>query len=172
MAQSLPTHALLSLQSVLRQVMACEGGRAADPVIVADPAAFEAAVERHRLAVVLAPYAERLGLPPDTTAILARQARQTQMAAMPLIALAREAMAALASAGVPVLLFKGPALAVQTTGQDTNRGSGDLDLFVASGDLAEARTALESIGFRQPPDCFPESWNRSGGATPAGRPMN
>lgn len=164
MDQSLPTEALLSLLSALRQAMALECGRAADLVDVGDQAAFEAAVVRHRLAVVLAPHAERLGFPPDTTAVVRREARHAQMAAMTLIALAREAMEVLAAAGVPVLVIKGPALAVQTTGQDTLRGSGDLDLFVAPGDLARARKALEAIGFRQAPGLFPQQlesfWGR------------
>jgi hypothetical protein len=71
---------------------------------------------------------------------------------------------ALHSAGLRALVLKGPALAVQTTGQPWSRGGGDLDVLVAPEDLPAAVALLGGLGFQSPPGSFPRQltafWGR------------
>lgn len=129
-----------------------------------DPEAVLSAVRRHRLAIALAPHAEGFGWPAETAALLRREARLQQLAALPLIATALEVWAALEAAGLRALLLKGPALAQQTTGQAWSRGEGDVDLLVAPADLPAAVAVLADLGFHSPPGLFPRElrsfWGR------------
>ena len=91
-------------------------------------------MRRHRLAVLLAPHAGALGLPTETAAQVVQESLHQQRLALPLIALALELLPALERSGLRALLLKGPALAVQTTGQGSGRDGCDLDLLVPPGD--------------------------------------
>jgi len=112
-----------ALLQALRQVWAPEATTPPTPVPLEDPAALLKAARRHRLTIALAPHAEALGWPAETAAALRQEARQQQRAALRLIATALEVIPALQAAGLRVLLLKGPALAMQTTGQPWNRGA-------------------------------------------------
>ena len=153
-----------ALLRALRQVWAPEAAAPTIPVALEDPAALLKAVRRHGLAIVLAPHAEALGWPLETAAALRQEARQRQLAALRLIATAQEVIPALQAAGLRVLLLKGPALALQTTGQPWNRGGGDLDLLIAPDTLPQAMEVLERLGFLSPPGLFPRNltafWGR------------
>lgn len=123
-----------------------------------------AAVRRHRLALVLAPAAAALAWPPAAVEALRQEARSQQRAALALIAATLEVISALEAAGLRALLLKGPALALQTTGQPWSRGGGDIDVLVAPADLPRAVAVLEGLGFAQPPGQFPRDlasfWGR------------
>jgi hypothetical protein len=80
------------------------------------------------------------------------------------VAGAIEVLEALATAGVRALLLKGPALALQTTGDATARGCGDLDVLVDPCRLMRAIETLEGLGFRRLPGMAPmdlaSTWGR------------
>lgn len=59
-----------------------------------------------------------------------------------------EALRALESAAVPVVVLKGPVLGERLYSDPRMRLSADLDLLIACNDLARATQALETIGFR------------------------
>ena len=58
--------------------------------------------------------------------------------------------------GIPVLAYKGPALAIQAYGEPTLRRFGDLDLVVEPTALDGAVAALGELGFRAEPFGSPE----------------
>ena len=129
-----------------------------------DPQALWAAIRRHRLEIVLAPWHDRLGWPQPLPQELVERARHQRLAALPLLAGAIEVLEALAVARVRALLIKGPALALQTTGDATARGRGDLDVLVDPCQLQLAIVTLEGLGFRRLPGMAPldlsSSWGR------------
>ena len=153
-----------ALLKALHQVLNPQAAALASALADGDPALFLRAVRRHRLAVLLAPHAGALGLPPETAAQVVQESLRQQRMALPLIALALELLPALERSGLRALLLKGPALAVQTTGQGWGRGGGDLDLLVAPGDAPAAVAVLEQLGFSSPPGMFPRQlrsvWGR------------
>lgn len=129
-----------------------------------DPELLLQAVRRHRLALVLISSGGVHSWSTDTLAALREEARQQQRAALALIADTLEVVAALQSSGLRALLLKGPALALQTTGQPWSRGSGDIDVLVAPADLPRALAVFQELGFCQPPGQFPRNlatfWGR------------
>lgn len=75
------------------------------------------------------------------------------------VELAMEAVrlhALLRASGIPSLLVKGPALAVQLYGQAAARSSCDIDLLVRPGSFGDARRILDEAGYQMatasPPD--------------------
>jgi len=176
--------ALAQLRQVLAAVLAWESGRL-DPAspsrdapsdnqafpfavprsaLVVDPQALLAEVRRHRLEIVLAPWYERLGWPQRMSRELQERARHQRLAALPLLAGAIEVQEALTAQRVRSLLVKGPALALQTTGDATARGRGDLDVLVDPGQLSTAIASLEDLGFERLPGMSPRDlgsrWGR------------
>ena len=153
-----------ALHQVLHPVVSPQASPPASALAHLDQELALGAVRRHRLAIVLAPHAAALGLPPPMAAQLAQQGRHQQRLALPLIALALELLPALERSGLRALLLKGPALAVQTTGQAWGRGGGDLDLLVAPGDVPAAVAVLKGLGFSSLPGMFPRDlssfWGR------------
>lgn len=165
------------LRQGLQEVLAWESGRL-DPssqfsqaqpggdrsAMAVDPQALWAAIRRHRLEIVLAPWHDRLGWPQPLPQELVERARHQRLAALPLLAGAIEVLEALAVARVRALLIKGPALALQTTGDATARGRGDLDVLVDPCQLQLAIVTLEGLGFRRLPGMAPldlsSSWGR------------
>jgi hypothetical protein len=123
--------------------------------LAVDPQDLLAAISRQRLEIVLAPWQDRLGWPVPLTRELVQRARQQRLGALPLVAGAIEVLDALAAVGVRALLLKGPALALQTTGDATARGRGDLDVLVDPCQLIRAIDSLECLGFRRLPGMAP-----------------
>lgn len=160
--------ALPATLHLLRQVILRDGeggtDRAGAPQAEVEPTELLSAIRRHRLEIVLAPYSKTLGLDPAVAHWLQHESHREQLEALALISAALATIRALQSAGLRVLLFKGPALALQTTGKATSRGRGDLDLLVAPADLPAAVEQLERIGYRQHAGCFPRQldsfWGR------------
>ena len=125
------------------------------PAPAVDPHDLWAAIKRQRLEIVLAPWHNRLGWPPSLTQELVQRVRQQRLAALLLVAGAFEVLEALAAVRVRALLLKGPALALQTTGDATARGRGDLDVLVDPCQLMQAIDTLEGLGFRRLPGMAP-----------------
>lgn len=92
-------------------------------------------------------------LPPDLAVLAAplrEEARAVAERALANIAALREVGDRLDAAGVPWLLWKGPALAMQVWGDATRRDSRDLDLVVPPDAFAAARAALAGGGWQVP----------------------
>lgn len=156
------------LIQTLQQVLAWESGRLdrSFPSIGAlpggdrhahgvDPQVLGAAIRRHRLEIVLAPWHDRLGWPQTLLRELVERGRHQRLSALPLLAGAIEVPEALAAARIRALLIKGPALALQSTGDATARGCGDLDVLVDPCQLEPAIVTLEALGFRRLPGMAP-----------------
>jgi len=145
------------LVQALQQIFCAPPAQAAPTQLseAPDPAGLIQAIRRHRLALILLASAPSLGWPADTLAALRQEARQQQRSALPLIADTLEVVAALERSGLRTLLLKGPALALQTSGQPWSRGGGDIDVLVAPADLPRAVAVLEGLGYARPPGQFP-----------------
>ena len=117
---------------------------------------FLAAVQRQRVTEVLADNAAQLAASRQRCAWLADRRRGGATLSMAQVSGLAHVKAAVADAGVRFLSVKGPALAAQTTGDFTARGSGDLDILVAPSAVAAAREALMSHGWR-PRDGQPDN---------------
>jgi hypothetical protein len=120
-----------------------------------DPAVLLAAIQRHRLEICLDSHRQTLALPEQLAEPLHQRALSQRLEAMPIVAAAVETIGLLAERGIRALLFKGPALAVQTTGDLTSRGGGDLDLLVDPQALDPAIEALVCAGFLPVPGYAP-----------------
>lgn len=106
---------------------------------------FVDAVGRHRVAPLVAGVAERLGLTGALADVIQEMADQDRLEAMAAIRTLTEVDDQLA--GIDHLFLKGAALAVQTTGDPTGRGPGDVDVLVAPRDLGAAVDALLGHGW-------------------------
>jgi hypothetical protein len=149
---------LASLYEALRVVMAAEAQRplpAPPDLSGVKGEAFLAAVARHRLEIPLASQQDHLHLPSPVAEAIQERARRQRLAALPLAAAAMEVLGLLERNGVRALVFKGPALALQTCHQITARGGGDLDLLVDPDALALALACLEREGYERVPGFAP-----------------
>jgi len=130
-----------------------------------EPALLQA-ITRHRLEIILEPHLPELGWPDAVVRNLGQAAKQQRLRSLALLAAGIDCSDRLRAEGIRCLLFKGPALALQTTGDHCARGSGDVDLLVDPGSLAEAVAALEAIGFTRLRGNFPHDlrsrWGRYG----------
>lgn len=105
---------------------------------------FAFAAARHRVAGLLAG-CPALRLPPELSGVLAEVARQDRLAAMAHVRSVADVAEALA--GLDHLVFKGAALAIQTTGDLTARGAGDVDVLIDASDLEPTVERLTSGGW-------------------------
>lgn len=139
----------------VRRVRAWVGGalrlEAGDDAVIepdasASPAELVAAVSRHRVVEVLLPHVEALGMPAQVAETLA----DLHEADRPRLMVHRLELARVADllAGFDWLSLKGPALAVQTTGDPAARGSGDIDVVVRPADLESIHGLLTLHGWR------------------------
>jgi hypothetical protein len=115
-----------------------------------------AVIRRHRLECCLQrdPLTERLL--PELAATIRFNARRESLATLALVPLIRELTTRFEEADLPLLVVKGIPLALQTTGQLSGRGSGDVDMLVDPRQLAAAVELLEGAGFRRTPGQFPQ----------------
>jgi hypothetical protein len=120
---------------------------------LADP--FAGAVARHRVAQLLAPYAETLGLAPNISEMLRREQRRSQLEALGNAADTIHVSTVLERAGVAHLVLKGVALAQQTTGSSVARGAGDVDVLVDQRHLSVAVNALVASGMQRDAEFCP-----------------
>lgn len=169
-----PTRAATGrVQALARAALALEdagppGGRPASvrapgapPV---DPADFFAAAARHRVTELLHTHGEALDLrvefgPGLLDALAAVHAEDRRRVAVQLLEIGR-LLDLFARAEVPVLVLKGPALAVQSAGNVTARGYGDIDLFVAPESVEAVHLLLAEQGWqpRRFGSAAPGSW--------------
>jgi hypothetical protein len=124
-----------------------------------------AAAARHRVAGVLAPEAEQLGLPSPAALALRRVASRDAMAAMAVVGTTTGALATIERQGVRCLAVKGAAMAAVQGRPLVARGAGDVDLWVHPRDHAAAAVALQADGWDlRPlsivPDVGPTPWRR------------
>lgn len=134
-----------------RSALLAEAGAEVSPldgdVAALEPADLVTAAVRQRVVELLHGRADALGLPVAVAAAFAR-IRDAGRRRVPLqlleLARIRERLDA---AGVRSLVFKGPALAVQTTGDLGARGFGDLDLLVDPRAVEEVTALLVAHGW-------------------------
>ncbi|HWJ09041.1 MAG TPA: nucleotidyltransferase family protein, partial [Nocardioides sp.] len=139
--------AVSEVRRAVRAALSLESGR--DPgwrwSAATDPDAFVDAVVRHRVEIPLARWAAELALPPAVTAVLTELRDDDRRTAMARIMTIRDVHELLA--GIDHLLLKGTALARQTTGDPTARGSGDIDLLVAPESVGAALDRFLDAGW-------------------------
>ena len=114
------------------------------------------AVSHHRVAGILAPRSDELGVPAD----VAEQFRSLHFAnaanALLLMAKTRDVASLLADVGVRSLAIKGVCLAAVQGRQLSSRGSGDLDVWIAADDITRSVDALVAEASQvHPPDPMP-----------------
>lgn len=140
------------LVTALRNVLAAEAGAPWPtwdlPVPEARWPALVRAVRAQRLSQTLAAAGVASGLPAPVVAELAVSARIQSMRALSLASFTTRAVRILADADVPVLAFKGVTLAVQSAGDLTARGAGDVDLLVPESEVPLAHEVLTTAGWR------------------------
>ncbi|WP_183096216.1 nucleotidyltransferase family protein, partial [Nocardioides stalactiti] len=144
--------AVSQVRRAVRGALLLEGGASAPLWTwrgqVPEPA-FIAAVERHRVGLLLADHVETLDLPEPVRARLRAQRDAERRAALDLIRLTSYVDSLLAD--VPHLHLKGVALATLSTGDPTARGGGDVDVVVDPGRLDDAAAALVADGWKVRP---------------------
>ncbi|MDP3966994.1 MAG: nucleotidyltransferase family protein [Nocardioides sp.] len=142
--------AVQAVRDAVRAALVVEAGGEStwrlDPSVSSED--FQAAVLRHRVVEVLADNAEGLHLTAPLTEWLRTRRQPSSLRAMSLVRELGRIQQVLDGADIRWLAFKGPALAVQTTGDFTARGIGDLDVLVDPSDVAAAVHALEAHGWQ------------------------
>lgn len=96
----------------------------------------------HGLAAEAAAQAEAAGADSDEAQALVRAARLDTIRSMAVLSTAGRVSTILHDAGLRGLCFKGPALALETSGVWSLRGSADADILIAEVDVAAAHEAL------------------------------
>ncbi|MCX6399564.1 MAG: nucleotidyltransferase family protein [Propionibacteriales bacterium] len=150
------------LRTLVQRALDVEEGVPTTPVPLGSVAVADllAAIGRHRVTDVLRTHGDVLGLPVEITRVLdsARQRNRKRLMLQTFETV--RAVKLLNDSGIDVLVFKGQALAVQTTGQADARGAGDIDLLVARDAVADAHRALTSSGWALHPcgRVEPEMW--------------
>ena len=128
-----------------------------------DPAALVAAVVRQRVVELVHAQAEALALPAAVAESIARlRTAARELVPLQLLELAR-VREVLEDAGVRYLVVKGPALAVQTTGDVGARGYGDVDVLVDPRSAGQVVDLLAEHGWRSTvalPDQASWAWRR------------
>ncbi|MDI1290715.1 MAG: nucleotidyltransferase family protein, partial [bacterium] len=106
------------------------------------------ALIRHDLAYAVCSAADSAGstLPPAADVLLRTAARQQALRSISVAATATSVSQLLTDAGVRSIIYKGPALAVQTTGSFVGRGSADVDVLIDGRDTATTDRALRDAG--------------------------
>lgn len=119
-----------------------------------------AAIRRHRVAELLGSQSSGLDLPYELLEPISALRAVSRRALMVQVLETGRLQQALSSAGVASMVIKGPALAVQTTGDPAARGSGDIDLLVDPGDVQSAHRVLLECGWTLRPgyDVKPGTW--------------
>jgi hypothetical protein len=109
------------------------------------------AAVRHRVTDLLHAHAEELALAPrfgdEVVAWLSEAHAEVVRRVAVQVLEARRVLEALDDHGVPALLLKGPALAVQSAGSSAARGFGDIDLFVPPESAEPAFGVLKEHGW-------------------------
>lgn len=150
------------VRTLVRAALAAEEGLPAAPVAfgATAPDHVVPVIQRHRLEPILHAHAAALGLPEQVVGFLdAWRAVARQRTLLQTLETVR-AHDLLVTHGVAALVFKGQALAVQTTGLADARGPGDIDVLVAPETLGEAHRVLIEAGWalREGGRVEPDTW--------------
>lgn len=116
---------------------------------------FVQEVYRHRVTGAVLSAATDIGLTPQTVAALTHLHSQEVLHSLPRQVAAARITRGLRDAGIRSLVYKGVALAQQTTGDAAARGAGDVDILVAPQDLTATHYALLALGATFVPGYFP-----------------
>ena len=116
---------------------------------------FVRAAVRHRVIGIIASHGDVTGLDPAACALLRPAVRAWAMEGMALAGGTARLHRVLDQAGLPHLIHKGAALAVQTTGRAEARGGGDIDVLLDVNDAPAAHRALLAAGWRPRADGTP-----------------
>jgi hypothetical protein len=162
-----PTRAAVErVQALARAALALEAGATGGPPtgVHVDPDDLVAAAVRHRVVDLLFARRDGLALAAELgsdhlAALGAVHAETRRKVALQLLELAR-LLDLFARAEIPVLVLKGPALAIQSAGDAAARGYGDIDLFVAPGSVEASHLLLAEHGWepRRFGSAAPGSW--------------
>jgi hypothetical protein len=117
---------------------------------------FITAVTRHRVSGTIAPVGKLIGLTPESQNQLDCILSQDILGSMRLQSAAAAITDVLTRAGVRSIVYKGVALAAQTTGDPATRGFGDVDILVSPSDFIAAHDALISAGAQLIPGFIPD----------------
>jgi hypothetical protein len=140
------------LLACARSVLAPGGAPDAELLAGVDAERLSALAVRHGMLPLIARFLGSFGAAssPLFGAIRA-QVLEGSRSAMALTAELLAVVRRLEERGIPVMAYKGPALAIQAFGDPTLRRFGDLDLVVEPGALDGAVAALEGLGFTGEP---------------------
>lgn len=118
------------------------------------------AVRRHRVEELVGTHAAQLLVPDAVVDELAANRTGTRHALMVQVLEIARVQGLLDGAGIRSLVFKGPALAVQTTGDPAARGGGDIDLLIPPDQVVSAHRVLTSHGWvlRPGSEVEPGTW--------------
>lgn len=154
--------AVATVRQAVRTGLAYEGGATSaswHPPSGVRPQELVEAVRRHRVLQLLSANRSGINLPLEFWAALEPLRRAEALRSVLQVEQLHRAVEVLQGADVPVLSFKGPALAMITTGDVAARGHGDIDLFVPPDRLADAFRALGGAGWRHAVELpEPTSW--------------
>ncbi|MCZ4500606.1 MAG: hypothetical protein JWQ74_3161 [Marmoricola sp.] len=153
--------AVRRVRAWVRGALVLETGRPWTPEPASeDVADLLAAVQRHRVAELLGSQADGLALPAEIRGPIAEIRAVSRRALMVQVLEIGRLQDLFAEAGLACLAIKGPALAVQTTGDRAARGSGDVDLFVDPLRVEDAHRLLLAHGWSVRPgsEVDPGTW--------------
>jgi hypothetical protein len=148
-----------ALSSVLSRALIYESGLTVTdwPHIPVDKQPdFITAVARHRVSSTIAPVGQFIGLTPESQNKLDYVLSQDILGSMRLQSAAAAITDVLTQAGVRSIVYKGVALAAQTTGDPATRGFGDVDILVSPSDFIAAHDALIDAGARSALKTLPD----------------
>jgi len=134
---------------VLARALNVEAGKTVTdwPLIPQDAQAdFIAAVVRHRVSSTVAPLAGFIGLTAEHCATLESVLSGDILGSMRLQSAAAAITDALTQAGIRSMVYKGVALAAQTTGNPASRGYGDVDILVHPATMDLVHEVLLDLG--------------------------
>lgn len=117
---------------------------------------FIAAVTRHRISSTIAPVGQFIGLTPESQNKLDCVLSQDILGAMRLQSAAAAITDVLTQAGLRCLVYKGVALAAQTTGDPAMRGFGDVDILMSPANFIAGHDALIEAGAQLMPGFIPD----------------
>ncbi|HEV7588067.1 MAG TPA: nucleotidyltransferase family protein [Longimicrobium sp.] len=157
-AVAVPSREHRLLLACARSVLAPPGPPDPELLVGVDAERLHALAVRHALLPLLARFVGSFGA--AGAAVLAPLRPRVLAGARSAMALTAELLAILhrlEARGVPVLAYKGPALAIQAFGDPALRRFGDLDLVVEPAALDAAVAALAELGFAGEPFGSPEA---------------
>jgi hypothetical protein len=145
--------ATVAVRDATRLALQSEAGLA---IVLPSPVAvgaadFLAAARRQRVTAVLAQQAAAIGLSAEVSDGLLEVRRWARLRSLRQLRSLTEVARVLDGCGVPAIFFKGPCLAVQTTGDSSARDAGDVDVLVAPEEVAGVVEALERAGWSRQP---------------------